>query len=77
MQIAGATGQLSVCVGHVGGADLVTAGDEPDRGVVERVEHREVALAGHPVTPVDAVNDELVDEELAARSHRRLIGCSK
>ena len=77
MQIPGAPRQLPVCVGHVGGADLVTAGDEPDRGVVERVEHGEVALTGNAVRHVDAVNDELVDEKLAARPHRRLIGCSK
>ena len=69
--------ELAVGVGHVGGADLVTAGDEPDRRVVERVEHGEVALAGHAERQLDAVDDELVDEELTARPHESRSGCSR
>ena len=64
MQIPGPAGELAVGVGHVRGADLVAAGDEPDRRVVERVEHGEVALAGDAEGQLDAVDDELVDEEL-------------
>ncbi len=63
-----AAGQLAVRVGHVRGADLVAADDEADRRVVERVEHREVALAGDAEDEIDAVQLELVDEDLAARA---------
>ena len=48
---------------------------EPDRRVVEAVEHREEALARNAEDRVGAVDDELVDEELAAvPAHSR---CSK
>ena len=63
---ARAAGELAVGVGHVGGADLVAAGDEAERRVVEGIEHGEVALAGDAEGDVDAVHDELVDEEPAA-----------
>ena len=65
-------GELAVGVGHVRGADLVAAGDEADRRVVERVEHGQVALAGHAEGDVHPVDDELVDEEPAARPHVRV-----
>ena len=39
---------------------------EPDVGVVERVEHGQVALPGHAERVLDAVQLELVDEDLAA-----------
>ncbi len=67
-----AAGELAVGVGHVGGADLVAAGDEADRGVVEGVEHGQIALAGHAVGHVHPVHDELVDEEPAAASSRQV-----
>ena len=70
-------GELAVGVGHVGGPDLVAAGDEPDRGVVERVEHGQIALAGNAEGQLDSVDDELVDEELAACPHVRTSGCSR
>ena len=66
-----AAGQLAVGVGHVGGADLVAAGDEADRGVVEGVEHGQIALAGNAVGHVHPVHHELVDEEPAAAPHVR------
>ena len=44
---------------------------------MERVEHRQIALARHAESHVDAVDDELVDEDLAARPHLREMGCSK
>ena len=62
-------GELAVGVGHVRCADLVTARDEADRRVVERVEHRQVALAGHAEGDVHPVHHELVDEEPASRPH--------
>ena len=45
--------------------------DEADRRVVQGVEHGEVALAGHAECDVDAVDDELVDEELPAGPQRQ------
>ncbi len=50
---------------------LVAAGDEPDRRVVERVEHRQVALARDAEGELDPVSLELVDEDPAARPHSR------
>ena len=67
----GAAGQLPVRVGHVRRAHLVPADDVADRRVVQRVEHREVALARHAEGEVDAVQLELVDEDPAARPHHR------
>ena len=71
---AGTAGELAVGVGHVGRADLVTTRDEADRRVVERVEHGQVALAGHAEGEVHPVDHELVDEEPAARPHVRARG---
>ena len=49
---------------------------KPDVRVVERVEHGQVALARHAERVLDAVQLELVDEDLAAgAAHAR--GCSK
>ena len=44
--------------------DSVAIDDEADAvaHVDERVEHGQVTLAGHAVDALDAVNDELVDE---------------
>ena len=70
-------GELSVGVGHVRGADLVAAGDELDRSIVERVQHGQIALAGNAEGQLDPVDDELVDEELAARPHVRRSRCSR
>ncbi len=70
-------GELAVGVGHVRRADLVTAGDEADRRVVERVEHRQVALARHAEGDVHPVDHELVDEEPASRPHVRSSRCSR
>ena len=59
-------GELAVGVRHVRGAGLVAARDQADRRVVEAVEHREEALARDAEDRVGAVDDELVDEQLAA-----------
>ena len=68
-QMPGPPGQLPVRLGRVRGALLVAAGDEPDRRVVQRVEHGQVALAGEAEREVDAVQLELVDEDPAAAPH--------
>ena len=65
-----AAGELAVRLRGVRGPLLVAAGDEPDRRVVERVEHGQEALAGQAEREVDPVQLELVDEDAAAVSHR-------
>ena len=59
-------GELPVGVGHVRGTALVAARDQADRRVIEAVEQREEALARNAEDGVGAMDDELVDEELAA-----------
>jgi len=73
----GPPGELAVGIGHVGGADLVAAGDEADGRVVEGVQHRQVALAGHAEGNVYPVDHQLVDEEPAALPHLGWSGCSR
>ena len=63
---AGAAGELAVGLRHHRRAALLAADGDVDRGVVQRVEHGEVALARHAEEVIDAVDDELVDEDLAA-----------
>ncbi len=74
----GAARQLPVRLCRIRGALLVPAGDEPDRRVVQRVEHREVALAREAEREIGAVQLELVDEDPPARPHsdtsRRIVG---
>ena len=71
---AGLARQLAVRLGHVRGGGLVPAGDEPDRRVVERVEHREIALAGNAERELDAVQRQLVDQHLTAGAHGCRLG---
>ncbi len=68
---AGAAGELAVGLRHVGGAALLAAYDEADllAHVIERVECREIALAGYAEGRVGAMNPELIDENLAAGAH--------
>ena len=54
----------------MGRAALVPAGHEPHGRVVQRVEHREVALPRDPEGELRPVQDELVDEDLAAAADR-------
>ena len=65
---AGPAGQLAVGIGGVGGRRLVAAGDhaQPVAVRVEAVEQREVALARHAERELDAVQRELVGEQLPA-----------
>ena len=67
MQMPGAVGQPGTGIRHHGGTRLVAAHGERDGGVVERVEHREIALARHAEDVIDALRHEAVDEDLAAR----------
>ena len=61
-------GELAVSLRHVGGAVLVAAGDEADgvAGVMEGVEHRQVALAGDAEGGVHAVQAQGIDDVFAA-----------
>ncbi len=64
---AGAAGHLPVRVGHVSDAAFLPAHHRVDLGrIVERVQHREEALAGHGEDAVTALDPELVDEDAAA-----------
>src|SRR6185312_15996688 len=75
--------ELAEGVGHHRRATFLAAGHETDRiGVVERIEHGEVALARHGEYRVGAVDLELIDQDLrtgpAARgsAHARYLrGC--
>ena len=69
--IPGAARELPVRVGHVRRARLVPADHVAQVGVVQRVEHGQVALPGDAEEEVGAVNPELVDQDLpAAAAHR-------
>src|SRR5262249_6114787 len=63
----GTPGHLAVGVGHVSDPALLAA-DDPVDGfrVVERVEHREEALARNGEDAVAALDHELVDEDASA-----------
>ena len=63
---AGPAGELAVGLRHHRRAALLAADRDGDRGVVQRVEHGEIALARHAEDVLDAVRRELVDEDLAA-----------
>lgn len=57
---------LAVGVGHEGGAALLAVDDEADVGVVQRVEHVQVAFAGYAESGVGAVDLQGIDQDLAA-----------
>ncbi len=61
---AGASGQLAVGFGHVGGAGLVAADDDLDlvSHVGQGVEHGEIALARHAEDLVDPVHHQGFDQ---------------
>ena len=59
--------ELAVGLGHERGAAFLAAGHETDlRGVEQRVEDFEVALAGHAEGHVDTMGAQRRDDELAA-----------
>ena len=70
-------GQLSVSLGHVRGAGLVPRNDEADGSVPERIEDGDVTLARNAECGIDAVDDELVDEDPRAATAHSSIGSSK
>ena len=57
---AGLAGELAIGFRHVGGASLVARVDQREAvaHVVERVEHLEIALAGHAERHLDAVDQQ-------------------
>ena len=61
---AGSAGELPPCLGHEGRAAFLTAGHDPDVGVVQRVEHGQVALAGDTERRGHAVGHEALDDDL-------------
>ena len=73
----GPAGQLAVRLGHVRGARLVPGYHEPDRSVPKSVENRDVALARNAERDLDAVEDELVDEDPCSGAAHGSIGSSK
>ena len=66
-------GQLRIGIRHEGRAGFVPVHDQLDHlaRVVERVKHADVALPGHTESVVDALDQQLVDEDAsaAARGH--------
>ena len=74
----GAAGELPVGLGHVRGPRLVAGDDQSQRGVVQRVEHGEVALARDAEGQLGAMDGELIDEDLASGAgHVRTSGASQ
>jgi hypothetical protein len=61
-RVTGLAGELAVGLRHVRRGRLVARRDQPDRGVAQGVEDRDVALSGDAEGGVDAVQHELVDE---------------
>ena len=76
---AGPAGEPRIGVGHHRGAALLAADEHVDRGVMQRVENREIALAGHASRAVDPLNEKLVDEDLSAgaRELPRLLAAAR
>ena len=62
----GAAGDARHRVGHHGGASLVPADREGDGRIVQRVQHREIALARHAEHMVHALGGEALDQDAAA-----------
>ena len=63
---AGLARQLAVGLGHERGAAFLAVDDEADVRVVQRVQHVEIAFAGHAEGGVHAVDLERIDQDLAA-----------
>ena len=70
---AGRAGHLAGGLGHHRGAALLAAGRHRDRPVMERVERCDIAFARHAKHVTHAVDDELIDQHLAA-GPRSVIG---
>ena len=61
---AGPAGRLADGFRHHRRAALVAAHGDFDVAVVKRIEHGEIALAGHAEGVADTVDDQLVDQHL-------------
>ena len=60
------SGHLAVGVGHIGDPAFLAADSQVDlRRIVERIEHREEALARNDENAIAALQFELLDEDLA------------
>ena len=70
-------GQLSISLGHVRGAGFVPRDDKADGSVTESVEDGDVTLARNAECGVDAVSEELVDEDHRPATRHSSIGSSK
>ena len=67
-QHPGLTRELGPGLGHVGGAAFLAADDEiqPALQVVQAIEHRQEALAGHPEGGAHAMPGKRIGEDAAA-----------
>ncbi len=67
----GPAGELAVRLAHVRGASFLTANDQAQAlaHVIECVEHSKIAFAGNAEREVDALGQEVVDEDAAACAH--------
>ncbi len=63
---AGFAGQLAVGVGHHGRAAFLAANRDLDVRVVQAVQHREVAFTGNAENVLDALGNQLVDQDVSA-----------
>lgn len=64
---AWSAGQLAVGIGHVRGGTLVAGDDGADAvGVVQRVEHRQVAFPGDAVDGIDGIAPQCLYQDLPA-----------
>ena len=58
--------ELALRLGHHGRAALLAAHGNGDVGIVQCIEHGQVAFAGHAKQLLHAVDEELIDQYLAA-----------
>ena len=66
---AGPAGDLADRLRHHGGAALLAADRDGEVGVVEGVEHRQIALARHAEDVAHAVDAQLIDQNLGGGAH--------
>src|ERR1700693_3041767 len=67
-QMPGAPVALPTASGHHGGAPFLPAHRHRDRGVMQGVERRDIALARHAENVAHAVQHELIDQYLGGGS---------
>ena len=59
-------GELALRLGHHGRTAFLAAHGHGDVGIVQRIEHGQVAFAGHAKELLHAMGDELLHQDLAA-----------